>query len=381
MSESLKFGPKWLRNTIATSPTKQDEIISRPILSECRFSREEMLSFCESSEFKEQTYATYPKMFNNQWQTPLAFQTEEREREKPMSANETTHGGRVFLNSNIKHGNQAWRKSFTNEEKISSENWRAQKDSGGTGVYYNNTYSKLQEHAWDIYISNLYFLKPIQDDQNRVKTSWRNPENTTENLLEQQKSPPLKTSDVSPATTSSTKSPPFISPMNKEFIEYHQQSQDDLKNYLMENPNCMMPPQQQPLAIGSKKDGMSVARQLFESEQSNIGKSSFSSNRSKVSDKESGQKVDLKKFEIDLVKNLTDLVHSSESDFNKIANSNKLLSQSAFPPLPPINANVSIQLANANTAASNSFDRPPIYWFYIDPHGKVKKLFILLIFI
>ncbi|KAG5671077.1 hypothetical protein PVAND_001291 [Polypedilum vanderplanki] len=356
MSESLKFGPKWLRNTIATSPTKQDETISRPILSECRFSREEMLSFCESSDFKPEPYVTYPKMFSSQWQTPLAFQTEEREKEK-TNTNETTHGGRLFLNSNMKHGNQAWRKAFVNEDKASSENWRAQKDSGGTGVYYNNTYN----------------------DQQR-KTSWRNPENTTENLqMEQQKSPPVKPTEATIINNNNNKSP-FISPMNKEFIEYHQQSQDNLKNYLMENPNFMLP---QTSTIEMKKDlgaiGMNVARQLFESDQINTIKPSTSTICPKAANKENAEKVDMYKFESDLVKNLTDLVYSSESDFNKLANSNKSPTQSALPSLPPISVHLQANINNNNgvnaACTSNSVERPPIYWFYIDPHGKEQGPF------
>jgi hypothetical protein len=149
MSESLKFGPEWLRNSIATSPTKQDDTISRPVLSENRYSREEMLSFCENSNgFKADPHSTCAKMYNDQWQIPLAFQTEEREKEEKLvsgggAAPNGSHSGRLFVNSNLK-GSVNWRKNHipSNEEKL-PENWRNQRDSGGTGVYYNNTYSEF----------------------------------------------------------------------------------------------------------------------------------------------------------------------------------------------------------------------------------------------
>jgi hypothetical protein len=181
--------------------------------------------------------------------------------------------------------------------------------------------------------------------------SWRNPENTIENRLEQQKSPPTKY-PAGPIVTN--KSHSFISPMNKEFLEYHQQSQDNVKNYLMENRlNTALPPPPPPCLSSMNAGGVlnypplkeiPTVRQLFESDV--VRKPA---GRSKT--KAEKDAAEISKFEMDLVKNVTELVISSENDFNK---NNKA-------PMPVM-----------QMPAQNVMEKPPILWFYVDQHGKVR---------
>lgn len=83
MTESIKFGPEWLRNSVANVPSSINDPTSattahcRPQLSENRYGREEMLSLCE----KTPRLPDYlPKrLFVEQSQCPLALlpQTDE----------------------------------------------------------------------------------------------------------------------------------------------------------------------------------------------------------------------------------------------------------------------------------------------------------------
>jgi hypothetical protein len=139
MAESLKFGPEWLRSTIAPALTK-DDTLNRPILSDLRYSREEMLSFYENREIDpKETVFSYKKLLRNHWEIPLSFQSDEREKEveKPVITQ-----SRLILNSSLKNNGGNWRRA---PEEKHAENWRTLKDNGGTGIYFNNTYSKSLE--------------------------------------------------------------------------------------------------------------------------------------------------------------------------------------------------------------------------------------------
>ncbi|KAG5667580.1 hypothetical protein PVAND_015557 [Polypedilum vanderplanki] len=89
MTESIKFGPEWLRNSVANvvapsnnnqqqqqqpqSPST-DSIISRPVLSDHRYGREEMLSLCDKSARLPDALPRFRRLFVADWQTPLALQ-------------------------------------------------------------------------------------------------------------------------------------------------------------------------------------------------------------------------------------------------------------------------------------------------------------------
>jgi hypothetical protein len=107
MTEFLKFGPNWLKNKMEGS----SETVSKPIISQHRYAREEMLSLCERSEDKPELLDSYPKLYIQEFQSPLAFKPEE---EKPAFVRP-----RTFLNSYVKNGN--WRKHDTVDERKSEE--------------------------------------------------------------------------------------------------------------------------------------------------------------------------------------------------------------------------------------------------------------------
>jgi len=119
MTESIKFGPEWLRNSLI----KQEEIVSRPVLSELRYSREEMLGLIDERNSKkspELIVNGYRNLHIDHFQTPMVLIPCEEER--PVSSGHS----RTFLNSNIKHGfvnnnNNNWRKNIKEPEQ---ENWR-----------------------------------------------------------------------------------------------------------------------------------------------------------------------------------------------------------------------------------------------------------------
>lgn len=147
MTESLKFGPEWLRNSIATSPTKQEETISRPILSDFRYSQEEMLSLCEKVSPKPEILPLYQRMYVDNWQTPLAFHIEEDKDKMMLNTNNsnnssvTSGGGRLFLNSNIKKNWRTNSRNIFNSEEKQEENWRNKESPNkdtGIGVFYDN---------------------------------------------------------------------------------------------------------------------------------------------------------------------------------------------------------------------------------------------------
>lgn len=95
MTESIKFGPEWLRNSVANvvvSPPSQQhqqqsphnihqqhpqspsDIISRPVLSDHRYGREEMLSLCDKSARLPDALPRFRRLFVADWQMPLALQ-------------------------------------------------------------------------------------------------------------------------------------------------------------------------------------------------------------------------------------------------------------------------------------------------------------------
>jgi hypothetical protein len=81
-----------------------------------------------------------------------------------------------------------------------------------------------------------------------------------------------------------------------------------------------------------------TVRQLFESDKPNVVRKPAVRSKTKA-EKDA---ADINKCEMDLVKNLAELVISSENDFNK---NNKA-------PMP----------------TQNVMEKPPILWFYVDPH-------------
>lgn len=100
MTESIKFGPEWLRNSVANvvapssqqqqqhlqqshhnqhhqhpqSPSSDSQIISRPVLSDHRYGREEMLSLCDKSARLPDALPRFRRLFVADWQMPLALQ-------------------------------------------------------------------------------------------------------------------------------------------------------------------------------------------------------------------------------------------------------------------------------------------------------------------
>ena len=85
MTESIKFGPEWLRNSVANvsssnnnssllaSPSS-DNITCRPVLSDHRYGREEMLSLCDKSSRLPDVLTRFRRLYVVEWQTPLALQ-------------------------------------------------------------------------------------------------------------------------------------------------------------------------------------------------------------------------------------------------------------------------------------------------------------------
>lgn len=96
MTESIKFGPEWLRNSVAnvvaSAPSSQqpqqpqhhhqqppqspsiDSIISRPVLSDHRYGREEMLSLCDKTARLPDALPRFRRLYVAEWQIPLALQ-------------------------------------------------------------------------------------------------------------------------------------------------------------------------------------------------------------------------------------------------------------------------------------------------------------------
>lgn len=83
MTESIKFGPEWLRNSVANvssssnpssiAPTS-DSITCRPVLSDHRYGREEMLSLCDKSTRLPDVLTRFRRLYVTDWQMPLALQ-------------------------------------------------------------------------------------------------------------------------------------------------------------------------------------------------------------------------------------------------------------------------------------------------------------------
>lgn len=85
MTESIKFGPEWLRNSVAnvsssTAPNStsslapaSDSITSRPVLSDHRYGREEMLSLCDKSSRLPDVLTRFRRLYVTEWQMPLAL--------------------------------------------------------------------------------------------------------------------------------------------------------------------------------------------------------------------------------------------------------------------------------------------------------------------
>lgn len=89
MTESIKFGPEWLRNSVAnvvstsasctinsnsSSVNTEQTIISRPVLSDHRYGREEMLSLCDKSNRVPEVLTRFRRLYVSDWQMPLALQ-------------------------------------------------------------------------------------------------------------------------------------------------------------------------------------------------------------------------------------------------------------------------------------------------------------------
>jgi hypothetical protein len=127
MSESLKFGPEWLRNSIG-SPTSTDKLQDNeqfvPILSDFRYSKEEFLSLMPMSRSE---LIQPGKLLNKQWRDPVALNPQEDERTmaniKPFYTNSKYVANQSYSN---------WRKSNQNDE-----NWRT--NNNGTNSSYVNT--------------------------------------------------------------------------------------------------------------------------------------------------------------------------------------------------------------------------------------------------
>lgn len=103
MTESIKFGPEWLRNSVANVSTSsasctinsnsssvntEQTIISRPVLSDHRYGREEMLSLCDKSNRVPEVLTRFRRLYVGDWQMPLALQPNtDDERPLGMAAN------------------------------------------------------------------------------------------------------------------------------------------------------------------------------------------------------------------------------------------------------------------------------------------------------
>lgn len=75
MTESLKFGPEWLRNTVAPAveSSHNASIATRFPLAEFRYGREEMLSLFDKNYKLPEVYSRYKKLFVEKIQYPLAL--------------------------------------------------------------------------------------------------------------------------------------------------------------------------------------------------------------------------------------------------------------------------------------------------------------------
>lgn len=79
MTESLKFGPEWLRNTVAPTidaaslSSTSSNAASRYPLAEFRYGREEMLSLFDKNIKLPDIYSKYKKLFVDKIQCPLAL--------------------------------------------------------------------------------------------------------------------------------------------------------------------------------------------------------------------------------------------------------------------------------------------------------------------
>jgi PERQ amino acid-rich with GYF domain-containing protein len=95
MTEAIKFGPEWLRNSVAnvststsctinsTTSVSTETIISRPVLSDHRYGREEMLSLCDKSNRVPEVLTKFRRLYVNDWQMPLAL-TPNADDERPL---------------------------------------------------------------------------------------------------------------------------------------------------------------------------------------------------------------------------------------------------------------------------------------------------------
>lgn len=77
MTESLKFGPEWLRNTVAPAVENHSNVGTTPTtkypLAEFRYGREEMLSLYDKTFKLPEVYAKYKRLFVEKIQCPLAL--------------------------------------------------------------------------------------------------------------------------------------------------------------------------------------------------------------------------------------------------------------------------------------------------------------------
>lgn len=77
MTESLKFGPEWLRNTVAPAIEGNYNVgatgTTKFPLAEFRYGREEMLSLFDKNFKLPEVYSKYKKLFVDKIQCPLAL--------------------------------------------------------------------------------------------------------------------------------------------------------------------------------------------------------------------------------------------------------------------------------------------------------------------
>lgn len=94
MKESLKFGPEWLRNTVApaietNSMSAAAPTTTRYSLAEFRYGREEMLALFDKTVKLPEAYSKHKKLFVDKIQCPLAL-TPSTEDDIEMSSSGTS---------------------------------------------------------------------------------------------------------------------------------------------------------------------------------------------------------------------------------------------------------------------------------------------------
>lgn len=122
MSESLKFGPQWLRKSLSNSPPKEEEVRSSVTMAEYRYGKEEMLGIFDGKIIPRipEILPLYKRLYVHTIHVPMALEVDEKQ---PIPQT------RTFINSNIKHGSNNWKKSPNDEP---DENWRFPSANGSS---------------------------------------------------------------------------------------------------------------------------------------------------------------------------------------------------------------------------------------------------------